>query len=174
MSSTKQSVSNQNNRRLPTNRTKHIKVKSAIIWQMPKNITLLLGEIGLSYAFKMPTMYGRIDCAPVNSTRKNNNAIMKKGFKIDLCFNSASFSVKVGDGWEQCLTCLMHVWHAFDRSLCRLSSLNSSLIASFGTQPRSQLRDFCACFVRCFDRSHWGVSGIWKKRWNKTHFKVFG
>lgn len=153
-------VIDKNKRRFPTNRIKHMNVTSAIHWVRPNNIMTLSDEIGLSYALKMPTMNGFIEWMPVVWTRKNSKKTIKKGFKFCFRFSSVSFSVIVGDWWGQCTTCFMHVEHAFDRSLCRFSSLYSFEITCSGTHPRSQQRDFFASFVRRFDKSHCGVSGI--------------
>lgn len=147
-------------RRLPINRIEHKNVNWPKLSKKFRNTAARSSATGLSYALKICTMYERIANTPVNCCKKNNGIKIANGLRVDFRFNSDSFSRNVGNGCEHFKFCLMHVLHEFERILCRCRSLNSCAIASAGTHPRSQRSDFFASFVRFFDRSHCGVSGI--------------
>lgn len=64
-------------RRFPTKRIKHINITSAINSVNPEAITFASDEMGLSYALKTPTRYGRIEWAPVNESKNFENLLKK-------------------------------------------------------------------------------------------------
>lgn len=152
-----------NKRRLPVYDIKKIINTCPTFSQILIITAALSGAMGLLYALKIWTWNGSKDCIPLNWVRKNKGNIIKNGFKARLFLNSESFSAKVGGGCEHGRFWLTHVLHDWNCSLFCCNVFNSSATVSLGTQPRNQRREFSASFVQFFDKSHWGVSGIFKK-----------
>lgn len=151
--------------RAPVKRIRHKNVIFAKLFTKLRMATDRSGAIGLPYALKIWTLYDNIPVAPVNSAKMKSATTINNGFSVCFRFNSLSFSSKVGNGWPQFRFCLTQDMHDVDRSLYLWRSLNSCAIAPCCTQPRSQHNDFSASLRRFFDRSHIGVSGIWKTNW---------
>lgn len=155
-------------RRLPMKRIRHTKATCVTFSMIFKTITAFSQGIGLSYAFRICIINGCMAARPVNWIVKNNITMMAKGLRVRLFFISYSFSRNVGSGCEHCSFCLIQDLQNFNRSLCRLSSANSSFTVSLEAHPRIQQSDFSASIVRFFDKSHCGESGIYIDKTNSN------
>lgn len=84
------------------------------------------------------------------------------GFNTRFRVTSLNFCTSVGGGCVHGMLSFSQLGHAFDASLYRVSSWNSTSTAFGDTHPRSHCNDFRASAARFLDSSHRGVSGIFR------------
>lgn len=84
-----------------------------------------LALIGVPYALKICTMYGRIACIPENWHMKKPNSSNMNGFIVRLRFSSLNFCSVVGAGCGHFFCAFTHTGHELENSLYRCNAWNS-------------------------------------------------